>query len=100
MPNGKRWIRTGGAVAGRSALLTTDEQLQLGPRPDRIDRPQSANNTGKIGPNVNGFPMTYGMEYVGAVPLVHVAQGVAIPPTTAIDDRAAVPAVYAGNPLP
>lgn len=102
MPNGANLISGRGAPAGRSAVLTTDEQLQIAAAPERIDRLNRANNIGKIGPDVNTFPMTYGTEYVGSQPLVHVAQGVSLTPLAAgsIDDTVSVPAVFAGNPLP
>lgn len=99
MPNGPRMNITHTAPSGASEQLRTDADLQIQPGPDRIDRQQHANIRGKIGPNVSAFPMTGGMEYVGHVPIVHVAQGVTQQPGGGVDDRAAIPAVFAGNPL-
>lgn len=93
-----RFIIPRGADSGHSEQLRTDTDLELGPAPNRIDRPISLSR-GLTGPRVNSFPMTAGMEYIGHVPLVQLRRGPSMHPGNAIDDRAAIPAVYAGNPV-
>lgn len=92
------FIVTGGQESGHSEQLTTDHELETGGAPFMIDRIQSLQR-GKIGPNVNSFPMTAGMQYVGHVPLVQLRRGPTLTPGNAVDDRAIVPAVFAGNPI-
>jgi len=100
MPNGGSLVIRRSAVGGRSAVITTDHELQTGPGVDGIDHMQNANNHGKIGNNVSGFPTTGGMNFIGHVPIVHVAQGVGNNiPGNGIDDNAVIPAIFAGNPL-
>lgn len=77
--------------------LRTDAELGFGPPPDRIDRPGDM-RFGYIGPRVNAFPMTAGMEYVGHVPLVQIRRGPTMHPGNAVDDMASIPAIFAGNP--
>lgn len=93
-----RFLVPRGKEAGRSFLFRTDAELESGPAPERIDRP-SLLSFGKTGPRVNSFPMTGGMQYVGHVPLVQIRRGPSMHPGNAIDDRAPIPAVYAGNPV-
>lgn len=94
-----RFLTPNDKPSGHSEQLTTDHQLQTqGGVPDRIDRLQTVSR-GKVGPNVNTFPMTGGMEYVGQVPLVTIVRGPTMHPGNAIDDMASVPAVFAGNPV-
>jgi len=85
----------GEANSGRSAILSTDRDLQTGPPPDRIDRSVKASIFGKVGPNDASLRDT-GMAYIGAVPIVRSAP---LPlPYKAIDDNAFVPALFVGNP--
>lgn len=87
-----------GGASGHSEQLRTDVDLQLGPPPDKIERLVTVSR-GKVGPNVNTFPMTGGMQFVGHVPLVQIRRGPTLNPGNAIDDRASIPAIYAGNPV-
>ena len=100
MPNGNNLTIRESATGGRSAVITTDNQLQEGPGVNGIDRIARANNRGKIGNNLSGFPTTGGMNYIGHVPLVHRAQGVNVNvPGNGMDDTTYIPGIMAGNPL-
>jgi hypothetical protein len=99
MPNGLRLDILRGHSAGRSQVIRTDPDLQLGPDPERIDRILYANNTGVTGDGTSSFPSTAGMEHIGHVPLAH-GPGTAVIAVRTVADDAQIPAVYAGNPLP
>jgi hypothetical protein len=88
-----------GTDNGRSEAEPTGYQLELGPPPERIDRQMLIGNSGLSGPNTNTWPATGGLEFLGHVPTEYVQDAVIAPPTPSIDDRAGIPAVFAGNPL-
>lgn len=93
-----RFLIPRGREAGRSYLFRTDTELQAGPAPERIDRPMLL-SLGYTGHRVNSFPMTGGLQYIGHVPLAQVRRGPTMQPGNAVDNSAAIPAVYAGNPV-
>jgi hypothetical protein len=98
MPNGGRLDILRGHAAGRTQILTTDRDLQLGPGPERIDRILFANNRGLTGDGTNSFPGTWDQVRIGHVPLARPSGKAQIAVRT-IADGAQIPAVYAGNPL-
>lgn len=95
---GFRFVIPRGADSPHTEQLRPPNVLDVGPGPNRIDRP-GLMSKGKIGPNVNAFPMTLGMEYVGHVPLVQIRKGPSLIPGNTVDDRATIPAIFAGNPV-
>ncbi len=82
---------------GNRRQETTDHLLGSGPLPTRIIRPTDM-RFGKVGPNVNTFPVTAGMQFIGHVPLVHLERTPMLIPSANVDNRAHVPALYAGDP--
>lgn len=98
MPNGRDMMITAGAIGPRNGVIIPTDWEQNRGVPAQIDRPLSANNRGLVGPNVDSFPMTSGMDFVGHVPLVHVAQGIAPRQGITIDDFSQIAAVFVGNP--
>lgn len=88
-----------GADNGRPEAEPTAQQLQQGPTPNRVDRQLMVGNRGKTGPNTNAFPNTGGLQYLGHVPTEHVQDAVLSAPIPTIDDRAGIPAIFAGNPV-
>ena len=99
MPNGRDLTIRHGEVGTRNGvIIPTSWEQDLGV-PEKIDRPNRANNEGWIGPQrMSGYPTTGGLEFVGHVPLVHIAQGVTPRPGNIVDDFSEVPAIYVGNP--
>lgn len=96
----KQFIIPRNKESGHPDQLRTDVNLQLGPPPDKVDRTAQA----LFGPagarGINTFPTTGGLMGIGRVPIVHLVRSPSMVPGNAVDDRATVPAVYAGNPLP
>ena len=86
-----------GQEAGHSEQIRTDAELYFGPPPDKVDRPGDM-RLGIIGRGVNAFPPTWGMEYVGHVPQVHLMKSPTLQPGNTFDDKSTVPAIFAGNP--
>ena len=69
MPNSARLDITDEMQAGRSAILDTSRELQLGPEPTRIDRMLFANNRGGIDAHSgNSFPTNDDLSFVGHIP--------------------------------
>lgn len=99
MPNGRNLtirVPSGGTRSGVVIPTGWEQDRSI---PDPVDRPLSANNRGMIGPRrMDGYPTTGGLQFVGHVPIVHVAQGVAVRQGNYIDDLSEVPAVFVGNP--
>lgn len=89
-----------GEESGHREQIRTDNRLQLGPPPDKIDRPGDLQR-GIIGPaGVNAWPPTGGLQYIGHVPLVHVMRGPVLKSTGLIDEKVSIPAVFAGESIP
>lgn len=105
MPNSQRMDIDEGAPAGRSAVLETDRELQLGPEPSRIDRMVYANNLGLTGPRgQNGFPTSDSESFMGHIPTyVEVPfsreGGASMPGPVQTDDNANIPSPRAGDVL-
>jgi len=84
--------------AGRSAVITTDRELQLQPAAQHIDRQMQARNRGLIGDNLMAsFPTTAGWHYIPHQFIPRAPRG-AGPAVRMTDDTAPIRAVYAGNP--
>lgn len=98
MPNGRRMDILRGHRAGRSQVITTDEALQLGPGPERVDRIQFANNTGVTGDSTNSFPNTWDQVRIPHTPIARPS-GRAVIAVRTIADDAHIPAIFAGNPV-
>lgn len=96
-----RWDRleadySGERSSGRSAVITTDRDLQLGPAPNRIDRKAQLRPFGFTGPSYIASDNPMQRAHMGHVPLIRRAQ---LPtPRKISDDNAYVPAVYVGKP--
>jgi hypothetical protein len=86
-----------GIIAGRSAVITTDESLQIGPPPERIRRISATLNGGMVGNGINSFPGTAGEAYIPHIPSLPFRKDNATA-YRGIDDNAVIPATYAGNP--
>ncbi len=102
MPNGMRRDILRGANSGRDPVMRTDEDLQTGPAPERIDRIFQDNAGGLIGDNVAVSVSAAGTGDLAYIPHTYTfrpQQQVRMAPRTYAND-AVVPAVYAGNPLP
>jgi hypothetical protein len=98
MPNGGRLDILHGHSAGRSAVIRTDRDLQLGPGPERVDRILFANNRGITGDGTSSFPGTMDTIRIGHVPLARPSGKARIAVRTIADD-ASIPAIFAGNPV-
>lgn len=103
MPNSDRLDIKEEAVAGRSAITSTERELQLGPEPARIDRMLFANNRGLTGARgQNGFPTSDDLDFVGHIPQTlewhsrDTANGI---PSIQSDDNANIPSPRAGDAL-
>lgn len=100
MPNGRNLTIREPSGGDRSGVVIPTGWEQDRSIPNPIDRPNVANNRGMIGPRfADGYPTTGGLEFVGHVPLVHVAQGVTPRPSNIIDDFSEIPAIFVGNPV-
>lgn len=82
--------------AGRSAVLTTDRALHTGPAPLRVTRTMF-DGRGKVTDKSTSFPYDGNFAYIPHLPIIRDA-GTARSLRT-FDDGAAIPAIYAGNPL-
>jgi hypothetical protein len=99
------WTRIlpGLAESGRGEQLRTDAELQTGPAPGRIPRPETRNIGAMIGAGtgtpvgVSGFPYNGDMAYIVHQKIIRGTKNPSLPART-IDDNAHVPALYAGNP--
>lgn len=95
-----RWHRmeaeyTGEVGAGRSAIITTDRDLHLGPAPNRINRTAFLRPFGYTAPSFQASDNPMQRAHIGHVPLIRRA---ALPtPRKISDDNAFVPAVYVGK---
>lgn len=98
MPNGSDMRILAGSIGTRNGVIIPTGWQQDRGVPEQIDRPLSANNRGIIGDGVNSFPTTGGLRFVGHVPLIHVAQGIAPRQGITIDDFSQIPAIFVGNP--
>ena len=98
-PNNTETTRNIEAVsAGRSAVITTDRELQLQPAPVRIDRQFQARNRGMIGDNMAAsFPYNAEWGYIPHQFIPRAPRG-AGPQVRMTDDAVPIRAVYAGNP--
>lgn len=99
MPNGIRRDILHGPESGRSEVIDTSPDLQLGPIPERVDRLQSDNDRGVTGRNTDSFPGTWDQAFIPHQPTIRGQANIFTAPRTIADD-AAIPATYAGNPLP
>lgn len=100
MPNGRDLRIATGESGSRNGIQIPTGWEQDIPLPNPIDRPNRANDRGIIGPHrMDSFPTTGGLEFVGHVPIVHIAQGVVPRQSNIIDDYSEVPAIFVGNPV-
>ncbi len=85
-------------AGNRTGVLTTDDAIQTGPAPRRINRLLSENVSGYSGPRQQGaFPATQDDAYV-----IHLGVKKLVNPTLryrTYGDNAYIPGVYAGNPI-
>lgn len=93
----RRILRLRIPSAGRSAILTTDRDLQTQPAPQMIARTfDDLSGGGAAARGIRSFPYDGNFAYIPHQIITHEA-GKAIPLRT-FDDGAHVPAIYAGNP--
>lgn len=85
--------------AGRSLVITTDRELQLGPPPGRISRQNDDRISALIGPQKqNTLPTDSNWAYIPHHPASRLLHG-ATPHLRSVADEARIPAVFVGNPL-
>ena len=85
--------------AGRSEVLSTDRDLQLGPEPGRIARQNDTRIGGLAASGIMAtFPYDANMGYMPHQMIGKLVQG-AIPQLRTIADDAPIPGVFAGNPV-
>lgn len=100
MPNGRDLSIRESSGGDRSGVVIPTGWEQDVSIPNPIDRLNTANNRGMIGPRMmDGYPTTGGLEFVGHVPIVHIAQGVTPAPGNSVDDFSEIPAIFVGNPV-
>jgi hypothetical protein len=103
MPNSERLDITEEAVAGRSAVLDTARDLQLGTEPTRIDRQLFGNRSGVVGPRgINSYPVSDDLSFVGHIPQTieyRSRDTVSGNPSLQSDDNANIPSPRAGDAL-
>lgn len=93
----RRLLNTIRPSAGRSAVITTDHNLQTQPAPQMIRRTFADLSGGaSAARQLRSFPYDGNFAYIPHQTITHAA-GKAIPLRT-FDDGAHVPAIYAGNP--
>jgi hypothetical protein len=87
------------ANAGRTEVIDTARDLELGPPPGRIERIANTRVAGLTNARVgNTFPATAGMGYIKHLPIGKITPAV-VPNLRTISDDAWVGAVFAGNPV-
>jgi hypothetical protein len=78
----------------------TDAELQDG-NSNRVDRLQTANNRGLVGPRrMRSFPTFADDIFIGHIPTYVKTRGVTLKPGNVIDDNTHIQSTLAGNPLP
>jgi hypothetical protein len=101
----QRWTRVlpGRAQSDRGEQEQTGWELQVGPPPGRIPRPETINAGGIIGGvngnqvGINAFPYNGDLAYLAHQRIIRGYRNPSYP-ARVIDDNAHVPALYAGNP--
>jgi hypothetical protein len=92
----KRLLRLVTPSGDRTAVVTTDRDLQTQPAPLGIPRTLMLSR-GLTGPGIDTLPLMGSWAYIPSVDIKRQAGRASIPARTS-DDNVTIPAIYAGNP--